>query len=535
MVVVTSRRPLTGLVVAEGARLLSLDLLPASEARDLLAARVGAARAGAEPRAVSEIVARCARLPLALAIAAARAAARPGVPLATLAAELRDAAGGLDAFAAGDGATDARTVFSWSYRALSADAARLFRLLGLHRGPDIALLAAASLAGLPPDRCRPLLAELVRAHLLAEQARGRYSCHDLLRAYAAEQARADEGERSRRAATHRLLDHYLHTAHAAVLLMPQLQQRDPIGLAPAQPGVTPARITSQDGAVAWFTAEQPGLAATVEQAAARGFDAHAWQLARTWRPFLLRQGLWPDQVAVHRTALDAARRTAGQDGQAHALQGLALGYARWGLLDDAVACFGQALDLFAGLGDSVEQANIHTSIGELAEQQSRPADALAHAEQALGLFRAAGDRDGQASALNGVGWCHAQLGDYARALTHCAQALAMLQESGDDYSQAATWDSLGYIHRGLGDRDEAAACYQRAIDMYRDLDDPYFAAEALTCLGDVHRAAGNASDARKAWEQAVTLLDQLGHPDADRIRGLIDGLECPDDPVGPEP
>jgi DNA-binding SARP family transcriptional activator/Tfp pilus assembly protein PilF len=524
LVLVTSRSQLTGLVVAEGARPLSLDLLGTSEARELLGARLGVARVAAEPRAVAEIVARCARLPLALAIVAARAAARTGVPLATLAAELGDAPGGLDAFADGDEAMDARSVFSWSYRALSDGAARLFRLLGLQPGPDASQSAAASLAGLPPDRCRVLLAELIRAHLLTEPAPGRYSCHDLLRAYAAERARLDEGEQDRRAATHRLLDHYLHAANAAVRHLPQLQERDPADLPPAQPGVIGVRVTGLDGAIAWFTAEQPGLIATVERAAALGFDGHAWQLALAWRPFLLRQALWLDQLAVHRVALDAARRLGDRRGQAYALQGLALGYSRMGRADAAVSGFEQALELFAGLGDLAEEASISTSLGELAEQQGRPADAMRHAQRSLELYRTVGDRAGHASALNGVGWCHARVGDYALALTHCTQALAMLRESGDDYGQAATWDSLGYIHRGRGDYDEAAACYLRAVDIYTGLGDHYFAAEVLTCLGEVHSAAGNAADARKAWEGALTVVDQLRHPDADRIRGLLAGL-----------
>ena len=167
LVLVTSRNRLAGLVATHGARPLSLDLLTAGEARDLLAGRLGADRTAAEPDAVAEIIARCARLPLALAIAAARGAIHPEFPLSALADELRDAAGGLDAFAAGDAATDVHSVFSWSYRALSSDAARLFRLFGLHCGPDITLPAAASLAGQPQRHVRELLAELTRAQASA--------------------------------------------------------------------------------------------------------------------------------------------------------------------------------------------------------------------------------------------------------------------------------------------------------------------------------------------------------------------------------
>ena len=186
VVVVTSRNHLTSLITVEGARPLTLDLLPVEEAAELLARRLGSGRLAAEQQAVEEIIALCAQLPLALSIVAARAAAHPGFPLAALAAELRDARGGLDGFTSGDLTTDLRAVFSWSYQRLGTPAARLFRLLALHPGPDIAIPAAASLAALPAHEVRNLLAELSRSHLLEEHIPGRFAFHDLLRAYATE-------------------------------------------------------------------------------------------------------------------------------------------------------------------------------------------------------------------------------------------------------------------------------------------------------------------------------------------------------------
>ena len=167
----------------------------------MLAARLGAARAAAEPGAVDRDRRLCACLPLALAVAAARAAARPGFPLAALAAELADSAGRLDALDAGDPGSSVRAVFSWSYRQLSGEAARMFRLLGLHPGPDISVPAAASLAAIAEADARRLLRELARAHLIAEHVPGRYAFHDLLRAYAAEQARHADSDTDRREAT----------------------------------------------------------------------------------------------------------------------------------------------------------------------------------------------------------------------------------------------------------------------------------------------------------------------------------------------
>ena len=187
LAIVTSRVQLTGLIAA-GARQLSLDLLTVTEASDLLARRLGDARVSAERHAAEEIIACCARLPLALTIAAARAASRAAFPLAAIAAELHESPSPLDKFDGGEVNADIRAVFSCSYQALTAQAARLFRAIGLYPGTDISLAAAASLAGLPPARTGRLLDELGRAHLVTEQSPGWYSAHDLLRGYAAELA-----------------------------------------------------------------------------------------------------------------------------------------------------------------------------------------------------------------------------------------------------------------------------------------------------------------------------------------------------------
>jgi hypothetical protein len=306
LVLVTSRNQLTGLAVAEGARLLMLDVLPDTEARELLARRLGARRASAEPGAVAELAGLCARLPLALSVVAARAGARPGFSLAALAAELRDARGRLDVLDTGEAATSVRAVFSWSYASLSARAARMFRLLGLHPGPDLTVPAAASLAGVPVQQARDTLAELTGAHLLAEHLPGRLACHDLLRVYAAERAHADESEAERHSAVGRMLDHYLYTAYAASIAL--YPARDPIALCARQPAAEPEHIDGNDDALAWLVAEHRVLVMVIAQAARDGFDAYAQALPETLATFLDRHGHWHDCITSQRIALAAAER-----------------------------------------------------------------------------------------------------------------------------------------------------------------------------------------------------------------------------------
>ncbi len=519
LTIVTSRNHLTGLVATEGAYPLTLDLLTAADARDLLARRLGAARVIREPAAVDDLISGCARLPLALTVAAARAATVPQFPLAVIATELREASSVLDPFYADDSASDVRAVFSWSYRALGADAARLFRLLGLHPGPDISLAAAASLAAIEPDPAREALAELTRAHLLAEHLPGRFAFHDLLRAYAAEQAQADDGQDVRDEAAHRLLDHYVRTAHgSAMRIEPHM---DPVDLTPARPGVIVTEPATADAAMAWFIAEQAGLLGAVRLAAEVGLSSHAWQLAWISSTFLLRRGAWEDNTLAQQAGLDAARRAGDVRGAAHAVHGLALGYARSGRFGAAIGDFERALLQFETIGDRVSQARIHNSLIWLAEREERLADALGHAARALDLYREAGHRAGQAAVLNDIGFCQARLGNYQQAQSYCEAALAAVRELGERNWEAATWDSLGYIHAGLGDQERAVACYERAVGLYRELADRFNEADTLDHLGDIQQRGGDAEAARKTWIRALSIFDEIDHPSGDEVRAKL--------------
>ena len=518
LVLVTSRHRLSSLVVAEGAYPLALNLLSLADARQLLANRLGTDRVIDEPHAADDLITMCARLPLALTIVAAHAAAQPALSLAALVDQLRNVTDSLDGFDGGDDVTNLRVVFSWSYRALSPAAASLFRLLGLHTAQDIAIPAAASLAGLPPAQVRTLLAELARAHLLAEHVAGRYAFHDLLRAFARELARDTDHEADRRRAVHRLLDHYLHTAERATLLL--YPQREAITLTAYQIGVLPERVETDNKALAWFTVERAGLLAATEQAAEAGFETHAWQLAWALTTVLDRQGYWQDLAAVQLIALDAAGST-NQPGQVHAHRGLARAYTRLGRYDDAYHHFQQGLELSSQLGDPVGEGNAHLNLGWVREHQNRYREALTHGLHALAVFQSAQHQSGQARALNAIGWDHTMLGEHRQALTFCEQALDLHRELRNRHGEANTWDSLGHAHHQLRDYQRAGECYRRAVELFRQIGDRYEEAQTLVRTGDVFEDAGAADAARAAWQAALGILEELDHIDATRIRAKL--------------
>ncbi|KOV91351.1 MULTISPECIES: AfsR/SARP family transcriptional regulator [unclassified Streptomyces] len=523
LAIVTSRDDLTGLVAAHGARSLILRPFDAGQARDFLAGRLGAGRTAAEPRAVDEIVARCAGLPLALACVAARAALRPDFPLAAVAAELREARGSLDAFTRPGTPVDVATVFSWSTRAVSPAAARLFRLLALHPGPDVSAATAAALAGLPPRRARSLLGELAAVHLVTEPAPGRYGLHDLLRAHADDLLAEHHTEAERREARDRLFRHYVERAHAAGALLDPGGDVPPLPPAPPDPRAVP--FADDGAALAWLTAEQPALPAVVQAAASSGHDRCACLLAWSLEPYFERRGHWHDGLAAQRTALGAALRLADPAMEARALRGLARAEGRLGLLDESRAHLDRALTLFTLAGDTAGRAGTHRSLGWTCEQEGDLAGALRHNQLALELFRTTGSRPAQASVLNSVGWYHALRGEYRPALARCFEALALLQDLGDRYGQAATWDSIAYAYHRLGRHPHALLGYRNALALYRALGVPYPEADTLTRMGDTHLATGDREGARAAWEQALALLDRLGHPDAERVRERLAGRQ----------
>ncbi|MFF7758953.1 AfsR/SARP family transcriptional regulator [Streptomyces griseorubiginosus] len=523
LVIVTSRNRLGGLVAVDGARPLRLDVLTAREGRDLLLRRLGAERVAAEPEAVREIVELCARLPLALAVAAARAADRTAFPLAALADELAEGHGSLDAFTDADQAADVRAVLSWSYHALSPAAARLFRLLVLHPGPDVSLPAAASLAGLGAAATRSLLAELVHAHLVDEPAPGRYAWHDLLRAYAAELSAGTDAPDEITAARRRMADHYLHSAYAAARLMDLT--RDRIVLAEPCPGVRSESHTTPQRAMAWFGTERAVLVAVLREASARGFDVHAWQLAWCVEHHFGRQGLWHELGVTLRTALESADRLGDPTALAHIHRGLAQAESYAKRTGDAREHIERAIELFAKVGDVPALTESHRQLSVVLEVQGDLEGALDHHRQALELLGPDGDGRLRSWILNGLGWYHSLLGRHREALEFCATALELARGRDDDYTLGHVLNSIGHARHHLGAHDEAVAAFEEALARFRHVGGvPWAEAHTLASLADSRLALGQPDRARALLAEGVRILERLGHPDAGAMREKLAAL-----------
>jgi tetratricopeptide (TPR) repeat protein len=368
-----------------------------------------------------------------------------------------------------------------------------------------------------------MLRELSKRYLLTEHRPGRYLCHDLLRVYAAELVEEHDDAAGRRAAVHRLLDHYTAASTAAGRLVHPHRRR--VATPPeTRPDVTPVEFSGHDHALQWLASEYPVLRLVIQQAIASGLDSHAFPLADAVAVFLARQGRWAEMTAVQQLALDAARRLDDRAGRAHAHRTIAMAAVELADHGRAKQHYDQALALFDSLGDLAGAAQTHLGLSRAMDTVGRPADALRHATRASDLYRQLADSIGQANALNSVGWCYAQLGDGRQAREACEAALLLAQKTNNRWVEGAVWDSLGRAHRLVGDHESARLAHRQALDICREMGDRPHQADTLIHLGELELAVGNPGGAREAWQAALAIRIEINHPDASRVQAMLEAI-----------
>ena len=521
--VVTSRDALAGLVARDGARRLDLGPLPPAEAIGLLRALIGE-RVDDEPEAAAVLAGYCGRLPLALRVAAERAAASAGVSLAAVTSELADQQGRLDLLdAAGDRLTAIRAVFSWSVRHLDDETARTFRLLGLHPGTDFDAYAAAALAGTTLRQARWLLDRLARASLIQPAGTGRYGMHDLLRAYAADQA-ADTGTGEERAAAlTRLFDHYLATAAvAARTLFPG----DPDQPALSWPAGLMQPVTSPAAALAWLDAERSALVAVAAHAADHGWPGHAIGLGATIFRYL-DVGYFTAAAVVHSHARRAAVRAGDRTAEAAALTRLGTAEAAQGRLRRATSHLEQALALCRDNGDKIGEARALGNLGMAEFCQGRYPHSAARHAAALAIYTEAGDFAGEARELHLLGVVQLRQGRYEQAAGHLQRSLVLFRDDvGIPSGEAYVLGTLGELKLQQGRYSEAADHLRRSLALGRETGSRLCQAQALARLGVSELRQGRRRQAIGHLEQSLALHSQARNSSgqAEALNGLGEAL-----------
>ena len=413
-------------------------------------------------------------------------------------------------------------MFSLSYDGLGADAARLFRLLGLLPAGEFSLHATASLGGLGLATTRRTLAELSAASLITELAPGRYALHDLLRTYAADLVCSPQSADERDGALDRALDHYMRAAYAASQALNP--HRDPLQLPAPPPDTIAEPPVDYDGAMGWFATNWPALRALVEVAATTGRDAYTEPIAWAASTYFERAGLWQPQADVQHLALGSAQRIGDRLLQLQAQRSIAAAYALLGDFRIAAEHFRDALELAEQVDNGVLLGQVLYGTAWMHTMQEHIVEALDYARRALRQFRAMGHTSGEARCLNTIGWLLVQPGgadqaDQAdQAVAHCEHALRLHEASGDTYSTAETWDTLGVAQHALGHYGEAIESFRRSRVLCVELGDRFREAQTLAHLADSLAATGDRVAARDMWQRAATLFDELAHPDGAKIR-----------------
>lgn len=508
LLVVTSRNSLVALVTHTRVHTILPDLFSQDEAADLLAKMLGAERVGRERDAVAGLADLCGRLPLALRIAAAKAALRPDQPIGALVEELSDG-DRLAHLSVENGSRDVSVVFASAYQSLSRSAMRLFRLLGLHPGPHLGAALAAALCGLPADVQRPALAELVAAHLIAEPRPGRYQFHDLVRLFARRCALADEPVSTRAEVAEKLLDWYLVGAETATQVLDS--NLDRVAATLRHPAPEPPFSANREQAIAFLASERENLLPIVRYAEEHDQPAAACQLTYLLTSYFDVHGDWSERVVMCQHAVRAAGRLGDPVLEAEMHRALGVAYRTTHQLSRALDSHHRALALLRSLGDDGGLAYVYNNIGGAFVEMRRFTTAIEAYQTALRLHGHCGNRAGAATAQRNLGYVHVRMGRADLSFAPLNAALATSRSIGFHRLEASTLNSLGEAHLQQLRHDPALGCFHEAFAVSRKAGDHRYQMVALGDLGRTYLAYADPASAVKHFEQALTMSRSLGH------------------------
>ncbi|MFE7559390.1 BTAD domain-containing putative transcriptional regulator [Kitasatospora sp. NPDC057500] len=512
--VVTSRRTLEDLVVSEGAAVLRLGPLPGPDARRLLEQLLGRTRVAAEPEATDRLAELCGGLPLALRIAAARLATRPGWAIADLVPELADDRTRLHALDT-RGATSLRAALDLTLRHIPDTATHLLALLAVHPGAETDVPAAAALLGAGPAEAGDALAVLAAHHLLTEVSPGRYRRCDLVRLYGAELLDGRPAT-ERTAATAALADHYLTTvAHGAAVIQPA---------AGDSPRAGRPRFPSVRSILDWFQAEEPAVRGLVAAASEGGDPDRAWRLAYRADGLYYSVGRRADRLACLRTGLDAADRTGDPAAVAamEAVTARALSALRGrGRTAEAHRLARRAVDRTSGTGDTVRVQAL-TVLAVTTAAAGRPAEAVRLGEQAIALAEAHGHAEHAPYALSNTAGLYGLAGEPVRALERAREARALLAEHPLAVFHLSAMINEAHALQLLGRRTEAEEAWRQTAERCRSAGAVHLHAVAERHFAEFLLATGRAPEAVGTLHAARGLYGRLG--DTTAVRELDERL-----------
>lgn len=522
-VLVTMRNRLTGLA---GATHLDLDGLPREAAHRMLSRIIGADRVAAEPAAVSDVLAACADLPLAVRLIGARLASRPSWRIQYIASRLRAQRSRLDELSYAD--QDVRATFEMSYSALDTSdaaavpAARALCLLGLWPGQDIGVTAAASLLGAPEHQAERVLEYLVDIYLVQSPQPGRYSLHDLLRDFAVERAEQDLAAADRRAAIIRIITWYTRAAAAMnATLSPASRQIHPAAVPDLAP---PPDLSTVPDALDWGESEHANLCDATGLAAASGLRELAWQLPTASMSFFQRQRHLRSWIDTHEIALSSTQQAADEKTEAIVRNNLAIALLTAGRHAEAIDHLKVTVAIHSSLGDAALVASALINMGIAAMEAGFPDQAIGYQRQAVAYYQASGSASSEAAARTNIGYIHLLLGQPAEAIQESAAAIRLYRLAPSvSWGLAEVLDNMSRAYLLAGSSEQALSHARDAVSVRRQLCDRPGLAEGLRHLGEL-LAGTDRTGARAAWSEAAGILRELDDPRAAELEALLGTL-----------
>jgi tetratricopeptide (TPR) repeat protein len=458
----------------------------------------------------------CGRLPLALRIAGQLLAAHPAWPVARLAQVLAGERDRLARLGAGD--LQVRAAFGVSYAQLAEEDARLFRLLGLHPGPDFTASSAAALAGTEDEVAGSALDRLAGAHLVTEDAAGRFGMHDLLRLFARATSQDTDSPADREAAEARLVSYYVDLAgFFESCVDPELRREA------EQAG---GRLPPMKEALAMFQDERPILLATVGLAEQRGWDEQVGRLSQGMGDSLAVLHYSDDQLTVREAELAAARHAGDLRAEGMALTSLGIAHAvleRW---EEAVDYYQQSLAILRETGDRRFEGMALTNLGNAYRELGRLEEAIDCYRQGMAICLETGDAHGGGQTLNNLGIAYQDLGRLEKAIECHQHSHAICRELGDRYGEGRSLNNLGIAYRDLGRLEEGIDCYQQSLAIRRETGDRHGEGQTLNNLGNAYQELGQPRRAAEYRREAAAVMRDVGdHEEAARLEHQAAGVQ----------
>ena len=470
----------------------NIDCLPPEKSRELLV-KLAPRLAGHEFIAAD----LCGHLPLALEVFAGVVSEKTLHPVEELVARLRKHEMKL-------GKVEA--AFQVSYDLLEEPLRGCWTLLAIF--PDnFDLPAVAAIWEMKTELARDVMEALLKASLVEiDDAKVRLRLHDLVRQFC--DGKLSEAERD--AAMMLYAKHYTKVGGEAQIRYLKGGENVLCGLG-------------------LFDLERVHLEAAYEWLAPRHDEASAALLILLVAGVLL-TGLElrfrPDQrIRWLERQREAARITKNRWAESTALGNIGLAYTYLENPRKAIEFFEEALVIDREVGNRIGEGTALGNLGVAIAKLGQIQKAIDFFEQQLVITGEIVDRRGEGSAHTNLGLANINSGNPRKAVKHLEQALVIHREIGDRRGEGNVLGNLGRAFTALDEPKKAIQFYEQALVIAREIGDRF--GEGLLLFNSTFALVklNDLTQVEIRSEAALQIYESIGHPEAAKVRSLLEKLK----------